>query len=242
MAITLPIDQIKMPGKKDWLTIPHVEFNTAVKFCLFSAGTDMTRPVLTCLHLNNNTISASDGFRLTQYQVKDIKFDNILLPARAAAELVNYSVVKYAKTSGWVHFKTADNVIFSCRTFEGEFPELRKVLKVKGDEVYFPKNMIDALERAEILADEGSKVKERGVSITIKEGKIKVSSKGVAGWYKEQFSCKYYGPEVQFNVNAIFLREILVHLRTAILGKNGVTIKFTGDNFEHVMALCKAEK
>lgn len=242
--INLPIEEIPMPGKRDWKQLPD-EFIKAIQYCLFSAGTDMSKPLLTCIHMFLPLIESTDNMRLTQYTL-DTRADkdepHVFLPARAVAELINYPISKYGITKGWVHFKTPEGVVFSCRTMEGEFPAVKHIIGMKGEPITFPTNMTETLERAEVMS-ETEITRERIVSIEIHENSITVKSRSKVGWYKEKFRARYSGSRVLFSINARFLMEILKHLRKAELdSENGQMIKFTGDNFVHVIAVMKIEE
>jgi len=240
--INLPIDEIPMPKKSNWIDLPE-GFAKAIKYCLFSASTDMSTPALTCIHILPPLIESTDGLRLTQYKLEgraDKDTPSILLPVRAAVELINYPIEQYSTTAGWVHFKCATGAIFSCRTMEGKFPSLKRVVVMSGETVTFPKDMIEILERAEVLS-ETEITKERSITVELGDNAVTVKSESKAGWYEEEFRARYAGPEVAFNINAPFLKEILQYLRKAEIDEGGTKIKFTGDSFVHVIALMRGE-
>jgi len=106
--ITLPLKEIAPPKK--WTQLPS-KFCDALKFCIFSTSTDMTKPALTCLYVNDTSVVSCDNFRLTRYsmgdEAKGLFPAPFLLPAAAARQLLKYAPKKYAIVGGWIHFLCA---------------------------------------------------------------------------------------------------------------------------------------
>ncbi len=235
--ITLPLDEIGKPDK--WKPLPKT-FKDAVKFCRYSASKDLIRPVLTCLHINGKYIEACDGFRITQYDMK-IKFgnDKLLLPAEAANTLAGYDPKEYSITKGWAHFQNSDRTIFSCRTGEGNYPDLSKFLKTKGIKFEFPKELLEVLERADVFSSDGD-LSQPTVKINLSKDKMTIESSNSAGWFKENIRVKYNDNPLSFKANPEFLKHMLPIIKTALIldsdkgvAKGTGVITFKGDNFIH---------
>lgn len=230
--IILPVDTLK-PEK--YMTVPP-DFRDVLKMCAFSTGSDMNKPVLTCLHICNDKVESTDGFRLTQAKLSVNLNVEFLLPSRAALELVRHEIEKFALTDGWVHFKLGEGVQFSCRTFEGVYPKFDDIIKMWDTHILrFPVDMDGILERAStaLIKETSNKV-----NIYIKDNKITVTGISDVVRYEEISRMRSDKDEVQFNINPTFLRQIL--------SKNSIAefsigpppkLKFTGDNFIHVLAI-----
>lgn len=234
--VKLPMLEIDQDSSS-WILLPK-EFTNTLKFCLFSVSTDLTRLAMTCLHLSGGMVESCDNFRLTRSLVQGgVVFPtNVLLPASSAKELIKYSPTAVLIQDGWAHFKLDNGAVFSCRTYEGEFPDTKFILEMEeGEPMIFPTNMGDILERAESLA-EVDLTGEQTAVIEIQNGEMKVVSKCPVGEFEEKSRVRVQG-HYKFECNIQFLQEILKHLRTAEVAKDGSKLKFIGDSFTHVLSL-----
>jgi len=230
--ITLPLDILNIKSK--WKKLPD-NFIDALKFVLFSCSSDMSRPILTCINVRKDgVIESSDGFRLTQYRIPIMPTTAFLLPATAAQQLIKYKVIQIYHSDGWVHFRTENKVVFSCRIYEESFPNTKEHIKVEGTIIEFPKTVAEVLNRASIFAKRDHAPDEQ-VKLKLENRKITISSKSSTGWFEESASMKYKGDLILFAVNPTFLMGGIEKLRTCILGKN--RIKFEGDDWIHIAAL-----
>lgn len=231
--ITLPFKNVLIP--RHWNKLPE-GFIDALKFCSFSASTDMSKPVLACLHLHDYDIESCDNQRLTRYGMNNYTAPkSLLIPARAVSELINYPVIEYAYNGNWAHFRTKNKVVFSSRVLNDEYPDLSKFIRMRGSKIIFP-DLIESLERAEIFTNTEI-TKERIIELILENNSLLVKSEGDKGWYEEKYRMRYSGEKVQFKINAQFLKEILVHLKEASI--SGDRLKFVGDNFVHILSLFK---
>jgi len=237
--ITIPIKEIGKP--KEWNKIPE-NFTQALKMCVGSASTDMTKPVLTCIHLFENYVESMDNLRLTRFDLSktdddgDLFFpDHILLPASSAAQLINYTPVKYSLTDGWIHFKCGNNVIFSCRIQEGEYPEIEQYIELKKSaSLKLPSNLTDIINKAAIFASSDFD-SDTQIKVTIKEKKIVIRGEGNTGWFEESAKIKYEGKPVTCYLHPAHLSYIISHLDHCEVNENAM--KFIGNDFCHVISI-----
>jgi DNA polymerase III sliding clamp (beta) subunit (PCNA family) len=229
--INLPLDQISKPGKPQ--PLPE-DFKEAVKFCLFSVSSDMTKPVLTCLYVTGLIVTSCDNFRLTAKDMKTTIKDKFLLPSAAAKELLKYEPTHYSVSDAWIHFKCEGGVVFSCRTYEKEYPDVSGLLDVKGKKIKFPKRTKGMLDRASVFATTEFS-QDSQVEVTVKDGTMMIHGKGEGGWFKEKSKVEYKGKEVKFTVNPDFLSQMLDILDEATVGEN--SLKLEGEGFVHVVSL-----
>jgi len=250
--ILLPIKEINTPSK--WKKLPKL-FIDAIDFCVFSASTNMSRPELTCLFISKNIVQSCDGFRMSEYNMGKSKVEKeFLLPATSAILLKDYAPKEYAITKGWGHFKNGQGTIFSCRLGEGNFPDIKRHFEVSGIELEMPKKLLSGLSRADIFANNQSGNNPYNsdtpyVLVNLEKGKMSISSKNSAGWFKEDIRVKYKGTPISFEVNSNFLKKILPILEVTYINKEDKNLpektgklSFKGDNFVHCFTILLEDK
>ena len=235
--IVLPLDDIQAPTI--WKSVPK-KLVEIISFCSFSVGKDMSRPALTCIHLTNSYIESCDNFRFTRYVLKS-NFDNILLPNKAASKLTKYVFTAYGRTDGFIHFKNDEDLIFSCRIFEDEYPDVAQILNKsdEGEKIRFLPSTTEILERVETMAEQDL-TGDRKVSVEILNGKIKIRGENNIGWFEEtnKVRCK---TNLVFDINPKFLTEILTHTTNAKISNDKTKLRFDDEKFIHVMAITTNE-
>ena len=230
--IQSPAFQIELPEK--WKKLPE-GFIEGVKFCIFSASRDMSRPALTCIHVEEDAIESCDNFRLTRYMLKGSVEKSLLFPAASAVLLSKYAVTSYGLTEGWTHFKAGDFTL-SCRSFSEKYPDLDPLLKVDGVKVTLPKDLLGTLNRAGIFTSTEFR-QDCILQVSFTPGKLTVKSQNANGWYREQVAMKYSGEPLSFNVNPEFLKEMLPLLDHVMIGAKSLLME--GENFVHLVTLMR---
>lgn len=234
--IKLPVQEI---GEiKEWKPLPE-GIVQGLKFCYPSCSTDMSNPILTCVYVNGDKVQSTDSFQITEYKIKDkIPVPAFLIPSTVVRELIKYDVKEIAEGDGWMHFRTEEGTIFSCRVFGGDFPDVSKFLKVKGMDIRFPKTIIGALEKAQIFSKNQLNVDYLEiVHVEITEGNITISTKGEFGWFEEKARIQYSGAPIKFSTGVGFLMNLLKSMDTpeCTLGENQIQFKDT--QWTHVLAI-----
>lgn len=231
--ILLPIDEITIPKK--FKTLPN-EFLEGVKLCLPSCSKDMSREAFTNLFMKGDVIYSSDMYQTSKYVFDDFKFEEeLLVPATSARPLLNYSPAKYAILKGWVHFKTEDDVIFSCRLWEGAHPDdFERFFKVEGKKIKFPDNTREILERVGIFSSSNFQ-QDEVVDVTLQKSWIKFEAKSDVGWIKEKARIHYNDSPINFQIRPAIFDSILSHSYKIIMGKENM--KFEGEHFDHVISI-----
>ncbi len=231
--VTLPVEEVA--DIEGWAPLPK-EFASTVALCYPCCAQDMSRPLLTCVHIAGEVVEASDSYQIIHCTIPaPVPVERFLLPYRAARELVRYSVQEVAGGTGWVHFRTADGTVFSSRVLRDEFPDTSVFLAVEGVEFAFPKAMTEALERATIFSRDD--LDTQGISLaTVKlsDRRLEVTAKNEFGWFEETVRVRYKGPAIQFVVGTQLLIAILKRLQQCVIGEG--RIKFVGDGWAHVTA------
>ena len=168
-------------------------------------------------------------------------FNSLLIPISAVKELIKYPINQIAKKGNWVHFKTTDGTIFSSRIIEDTFPDVAAHLKVKGESFIFPPTVYDILNRAQIFSKNMlDKGEVPSTTIEIGEKRLKITAKNEHGWFEESTQAKYTGTPITFIIGIDFLIRLLEKEQKCIIGKN--IIKFTGENWQHVIAAMLNDK
>lgn len=223
--ICLPLEDLGMP--EEWEPLP-ANFAPAVKFCLFSAGRDANKAALTHIHVLEDCVESCDNDRATRYFTsEDVAMRELMIPASAARHLINYNCNEYAETDGWLHFRNAQDVTFSCRTTEESYPNLDRFLECKGEKGEFPEEMGEMLDRADTMSD-GERV-----NVALNGSKLTVSTDGNAGWYEEIARVKYAGKPVDFDIHPDFLVSMLKIGTTIVIAEG--RLLFQTDDFIHIV-------
>jgi DNA polymerase III sliding clamp (beta) subunit (PCNA family) len=231
--IKLPVDgEIAEKGK--WKTLPE-NFNKQLLFSIGACGTDMTKPLMTCANIAESVIQGSDSFKIIQTELSDkMPVKPFLLPANSAAKLVRLKPVKIAAGKGWVHFKTKENTVISCRIFEDKYPDISKHLKCKGESLTLPDNLLEVLEKASVFAKREQAIMEI-VEISLSGTKLIVHSESEGGWFEEDIKIKKIGKTINFKIPPYLLQDILKQTLKCTVGKG--KLKFKGDDWVYVATL-----
>lgn len=210
----------------DALTLPFDKFSESLSLCLFAAGTDETRPVLTGLLIILNedklTMVSTDGFRLSQVitkieGIRDSK--RFIVPKNALSEVLRLPSEEgelkfsFKKVSNQVVFASA-NAVLSSRIIEGEFPDFEKIIprntkiKVKTDK----EELLRAVKLASVFARDSANV----VKIRLLEGGFELlAESSQLGNERTQIDASIDGVEENFLIafNYRFLEDLLNALK-----------------------------
>jgi DNA polymerase III sliding clamp (beta) subunit (PCNA family) len=241
--VTDLIERLKQvtKGKKFWKKLPE-DFIEGIYLCMFSASKDMTTKVKCCIAVKDDLIYSTDNLRISKFVMSDV-VDEMLIPVRDAMELVKYDVTNYGFSDGWIHFQTKDNVMFNCRTMEGEYPyaSINRFFKEPTKEITVPEELEEVMKAAAIVA-EGDVDVAKMVEVHIEEGKITVRSedKGRKWMTKEIEIEGFEGDKITFFTNPIFFAQVLKKSTKLWLIQNDEypdKCCFNSENFYHVLAL-----
>ena len=233
--IKLPIEEI---GEiKKFKKLPD-NFIDAIKFTMFSCSSDMSKPILTCIAVHKEGFTESnDDHRGTKYNMNEEVPFSFLIPASSAKELVKFKVKSVAKGEGWIHFKTEEDTIFSCRVLNDAYPDSSKIYKVKDKKkIDFPKSINEMLDRASVFSKREFYLLEE-VQVSLKDNYLKIRSEAMdgTGWSEEKAKVKYTDEPIEFSINPNFLFDIIKSVRSCSLGKD--RISFKGVQWEHILLL-----
>lgn len=229
--VSLPIDEIEQAD--DWKELPS-DFTNAINFCLFTVSKDMNRPVFACVHATENYIEACDNFRYTRKYMEDDVDDSFLVLGNVARDLIKYNVKWYTKAGSWLHFKTEEDAVFSCRTYGEEYPDLSEQLDFEGTKITLPDASSEIVEKARIFKS-GDQETDDKVQVTIDDGRLVIASESSSGWFKQSAVLEYEGDRLTFTIVPRFFLELLKLTHDIEVGDS--VIKFEGDDFDHVVQM-----
>lgn len=235
--IELPLDQVGSVGK--WQKLPE-DFTKFMSLAMASCSRDMSRPLLTAVHVNGLIIEASDTFRITKCTLeKKVPTNPFLIPANSVQEVIKLKPIKIAEGNGWIHFQTKEETILSCRIFQDEFPDTKPFIKVEGTWIDLPRTTEEVLERASVFA-EREHVLDETILISLGEKRMKITSQSKTGWFEEEVNIKYKDTPVEFAVTPYLLQDILSETLSCVLDEN--RLKFEGDGWIYVTMLKETKK
>ena len=232
--IKLPLSEVERKSK--WKTLPE-NFKDALRFAVSSCSKDMSKPVLTCVHVNQEGfIEGCDNYRVARWTLEaEFPTGTFLIPQSSVLELLKLDPVKVALDGGWVHFITEDKTTMSCRVIDDHFPDTSKLLKQSGSEISLPEGIGKILDRAMIFAKRDSMMDE-DVVIHVLESLVRIESKSETGWFKEEVeNIGYVGEDLKFDVTPSLLKNILSE--TSVFEHCGNRLKFSGTNWVYVVVL-----
>jgi len=230
--ILLPLDSVGTIEK--WKKLP-TDFIKGISFAMASCSRDMSKPILTCVHVNKGVIESSDNYRLTSFNLEnEVPVAPFLLPASSCQVLVRMNPVSISKGEGWIHFKTKNGAVLSCRIFEETYMDISKFLKVSGKKVIFPKGIIEIIDRALIFAKRENTLDEM-ITLEVVDNRMTVKSESASGWFSENARASYEGDSILFNITPYLLKDILSETNEAYLTSN--SLYFKGEDWIYLSML-----
>jgi DNA polymerase III sliding clamp (beta) subunit (PCNA family) len=203
----------KSLSKVEWQELPK-NFNESILLCSFTASTQISAGTLICVYLKENICVASDNSRIS-YATLDSEIDEMFIQASEIKNLVSISPTKYAITQSWLHFKNEDGCVFSIRKIEGEFPDFMSLFDFEGIKIDLPKEIIEGIDIASILAD----VNDKAINIKIAKNAVILSAKSDGGKIMHRSKIDYDKEEINFSINPDFIKEMMKHNSHVSIGE-----------------------
>jgi len=239
--ILLPIEAVDKPKK--WKKLPD-NFADAISIVQPCAGTNAAQFVMTCVHITPKWVEACDNHQVSRYRIKTDVDEALLIRKESLKHIVSLDMNEFSETKHWVHFRNSDGLVLSCRHFtlgeNEDYPsdDITGILKMSGEPWSLPKGLKEAVEKAEVFSFEN--VEGSNVTVHIKKGKIKVTGKGVSGWYSEVKKSKYDGVAIQFMIPPKLLIELVQKYNECEVSENRLKVK--GGKFVYVTVLGMVEE
>lgn len=223
--VVLPIDNVEPPKK--WKAL-HDEFIEAVQMVQECAREKAEEFEITCVHITPEWVEAHDNYQMARYTLATGFKEPFLVKRDSLKHIVALGMTEYSETDSWVHFRNPMGVRISCQRHAGEYKDLSFLTQVTGAKTKLPKGLGEAVERATIFSDE--KTGGTGlVKVSLKEGKIRVTGKGLHGEFSEVKSLKYAGPPRSFVISPKLLIEITKKFSDCCMSESLLNV--TGGSF-----------
>lgn len=246
-SININTENLTVKSMYDDLNINNLKFKKlndsdsfikGLSLCRFSTSKDATNQNFYCVSVTNDYICSSDNYRASFYEIKE-KINGFLIPATSVNELIKYDFDNISVENNWVHFKNEDDLIFSSRLVDGNYPDLKKLFDIKsGVEIVLPKKLKEILNEVSIISQSESDL-EKMVDIEIKDNVLMCTSSKDIAWMTKKIKTKQNSQNIRFQINPVFLSQILDKIDNIELSQN--LIYFSAPNFNHFIAIAVTE-
>lgn len=246
--ILMPLNQLEVP--KRWNAVDD-DFSEALRNATKVAGTDVSKFTLCHVHIDQHHIEACDNFHAIRYKLKTGVKESVLIRKTSAQAIAKHTVKAVSVSKDWVHFKLDADLVISCRRqTHPEFAtyiKLGRSLKGKGDPITFPKQLIRAIERAQVFS---SVERDRNFThVTLQSGSVKIRGEAIQsrhraedtilGWHEETFKCTYNGDDVKFLTTPDLFANLIKKYEECEIVDNRLI--FRGENFQYIISLEERE-
>lgn len=207
--VILPIENVEIPKK--WRKLPR-EFSEGVSLVEKCAGKDESAFSVTCVHIYPEWVEAYDNLQVARYHMRTGVKEPILVRRNSIKHIHALDMTEIAETEAWLHFRNPAGLVLSCRRYTkneldpGSMLDVSAILDFKGEPTILPKGLADAAEKAEIFSAENSD--GNLVKVELRAGKLRITGRGVSGWYREMKSVHYDGRALSFLIDPKLLVEI----------------------------------
>lgn len=227
--IVLPYEtHVENPTK--WRDLSS-DFEDAINIVYRCASKDDGEFMFSCVHLTPSHIEATNRKEVCRYTIAVPIAKPLLIRQRSLAQIVGQGMTQMAETKSWLHFRSSNGVVLSCRHYiDEEYTPLGNFLKAKGERVQLPKTLAEATDRAEIFAKDNA-LDESEVLVRLQQGTIRIRGTGNSGWYSETRKIAYKGPDFSFVVDPALFGQLVGRHPECYLSKSAIHIK--GDKFTY---------
>jgi hypothetical protein len=243
--IVLSLDAVENPT--DWKTLPE-GFDEALETVSSCAGKEkeLNRFDLSCIHFHPKYVEACDMVQLARYRIKIGVEKEFLVRKESIKHITNLGMTEFAETDSWVHFRNSKELIYSCRRFLEVFPSLDELIAVTGSPITLPGGLKEIADRAASASSE--RADDNHILLEIKDGKARITGKGLTITHKEWVMIKYSGPKLSFLVDPSILMKIASDYKEAEIctrdignGSKTSSLKVSGDRFSYVSMLMASD-
>lgn len=214
-----------------WISLPE-DFLTAIGMVQECAGkeeSETTRYV----HIHPKFVEAMDGFQACRYKLKTGFSSPALVRRESIKHIVQSGVVEVGETDNWIHFRSGEGLVFSCRRFVDDYKDLSPHFQVEGESIVLPKGLSEAAARAEIASSEN--LDQNFVLVELSPGLLKVRGLGITCQYREDKKVQYKGKPLRFLIKPSLLSQLVQKYNECII--SGRAIRVSGERWVYVTAL-----
>ncbi|MDP8268191.1 MAG: hypothetical protein P9L97_05630 [Candidatus Tenebribacter davisii] len=218
--IKIRIDEIStLIEKAKWKPLSE-NFSESVKVCVYTASKQDSDGTLTCIYVNGKNCISSDNARISHSILKS-DMDEMFIKASEVQSLINTNPTEYAISNSWLHFKNEEGCIFSIRKVSGEYPDFLQFFEFEGEKVELSKGVLEGIDLTSVLVDDS----DPAIKFKISNNSTLLSIKSDGGTVTHRSKIKYDGKDIEFTINPEFLKEMMRHSSTIILGKDKAKLK-----------------
>jgi DNA polymerase III sliding clamp (beta) subunit (PCNA family) len=234
------VDEIKLPLSEigaidEWQPLPE-RFLKGIEMAMYSCSRNLSEPITNCVYVNEKGfVEGTNNYKITHFELQNpMPVPSFLLPSYVVPNLVKLKPIEVSKGDGWVHFRTEQGTVISCRIVDDKYPDTTMVLEKSGIEIIFPKTIQEMLERACVFSKRENTDLET-VEIQIENKTIKVRSQNESGWFEEEGNIRYEGGTLCFIISPVLLKEIVKETLAFLYADN--LLRFDGEGWTYIAAL-----
>ena len=217
------------------------KFAEGLRLCAFSASTDESNPMMTCVRVEEENIMAGTGEKISWYIMDTPVSERFYLKAPHVMELARYQgLEEFCLSESWAHFRSEDGVTFSARrvlpvellNFKRAFEGLTDGVRLK-----IPETLKESIATVN-LVNEGKQGADELVSLVIDKDKIICKAGSEKGSILEEVPLE--NPIELSSPKSILIRTDFL---ADILGKTKYVMMYDGrlvfkrQGFQYVAAL-----
>jgi len=235
--IVLPVDSVEEP--KGWKKLP-ADFADAIKWVQPCAGDNQSEFNMTCIHLCETWMEACDNYQAIRYKIKTDIRKPTLIRKDSIKHIIEMDMIDVSQTKRWIHFRNSSGLMLSCRHWMEEYPDLKDILKGKGEPWDLPKGLREAIEKAQVFSSEDPA--GDNMIIDLQPGILTITGKGAAGWFTARKKTLYKGSILQFTISTRILLELVEHFNEYKCRISKGRLKVKGGKLTYITVLGKAKE
>lgn len=235
--VFLPVERVEQPEK--WRKLPEgvLQAFGLVQRCVSS---DDSQFVLTCVHIHPEWVEACDGQQAMRCNVETRLKRPILIRGASLSQMTNLGMSHFSLTKNWAHFRNEAGLVFSCRRYIEDYPDLEPIIEVAGQAVTIPKGLGEATERAAIFATDKAGDALVRVVLDGKRRRMWIYGEGLSGRFYEAKKVSYEGPRMEFFISPKLLCHVSETYTDAEV--SDTKLKVTGAQWVYVTVLGAADE
>lgn len=234
----LPADQVEEPEASEWKEL-GAGFDEAVKLAQDCAKEKDSTFSRTCVQFTPKYIQAYDNYQMIQYRIKIKTSEPFLVRKEAIKNIATLGMHEFAETENWVHFRGPSGLVYSCRRWLEDYPDLQPYFETEGKSIELPKGLERVIDCANEFSQELADANR--VQVEIKKGRVIVTGFGITGRYVEKVEASSYkGREYAFLISPNLLTNIVKKSQTVQITDNELIVQ--GEDWKYLAVLVKPEE
>lgn len=202
----IKLDLSEVQGKRKWKKIPE-DLMSAVEFVAFAASKDSSIPILSCAHVKDGYVEATDRYRIVKHDTTENS--EFFLPLDVLPVLKKVQPTKICIQDQWIHFKNEQNVVVSTRTITGDYPDTSEFFIKEGKELVLPKKTKEIVDRACVFPMAEFEYDKQLTVIIDTKGKLTIKAESEYAKFEESTKMSYKDAKIKFKIVATAFQEIL---------------------------------